>query len=69
MKLSARNTFKGKVIDLKIGAVNVEVDIEIPGGAVVTSMITKESCEKLGLAVGKDAYAIVKASAVMVAVD
>lgn len=69
MKLSARNTLKGKVVDIKTGMVNVEVDIELPGGAVVTSIITKDSCERLGLTVGKEAYAIMKASSVMVAVD
>lgn len=69
MKLSARNTLKGKVIDIKTGMVSAEVDIELPGGAVITSIITKESCEKLGLKVGKEAYAIMKASSVIVAVD
>jgi len=69
MKLSARNNLRGKVVDLKVGMVNVEVDIEIASGAIITSIITKESCETLGLEVGKTAYAIMKASSVMVAVD
>lgn len=69
MKLSARNNLKGKVVGLKEGMVNVEVDIEIDGGAVITSIITKESCKNLNLEVGKTAYAIMKASAIMVAVD
>jgi len=69
MKISARNVFKGKVIALVEGAVNTEVVIELPGGDKIVSMITKASAEKLGLAVGKEAYAIVKASNVLVGVD
>jgi molybdopterin-binding protein len=69
MKLSARNVLKGKIKQVKHGAVNSEIVLELPGGAQVVAMITKESAEKLGLAVGKDAYAVIKASSVMVAVD
>ncbi len=69
MKLSARNVLKGKVVELTKGAVNSEVTIELPGGAKVVSIITNTSVESLGLAVGKEAYAVIKASNVMVAVD
>ena len=69
MKLSARNVLKGRVLALTPGAVNVEVVIEIAPGVQVVSIITKSSAESLGLAVGKEAYAVVKASSVMVAVD
>jgi len=69
MKLSARNTLKGKIVDLKMGQVNVEVDIQLPGGDSITSVITKESCSNLGLEVGQEAYAIMKASSIIVAVD
>jgi molybdopterin-binding protein len=69
MKLSARNILKGKVVQIKSGAVNTEVIIELPSGAQIVSIITKESAENLGLAVGKPAYAVIKASNVMVAVD
>jgi molybdopterin-binding protein len=69
MRLSARNILKGKVVKIIPGAVNSEVILELPGGAQVVSIITKESCESLGLAVGKSAYAVIKASSVMVAVD
>jgi len=69
MKLSARNVLKGRVVALTPGAVNVEVVIEIAPGVQVVSIITKSSAESLGLAVGKEAYAVVKASSVMVAVD
>ncbi len=69
MKLSARNILKGRVTAVTPGAVNVEVVIEIAPGVEVVSIITQSSAESLGLAVGKDAYAVVKASSVMVAVD
>jgi len=69
MKLSARNVIKGRVTAITPGAVNVEVIIEIAPGVEVVSIITKNSAESLGLAVGKEAYAVVKASSVMVAID
>jgi molybdopterin-binding protein len=69
MKISARNMLKGKVKQVKPGAVNTEVVVEMPGGAEVVSIITKESAEKLGLAAGKDVYAIIKASNVMIGID
>ncbi len=69
MKLSARNVLKGKVVKVTPGAVNSEVVIEIAGGVQVVSIITKTSAENLGLAPGKTAYAVIKASNVMVAVD
>jgi molybdopterin-binding protein len=69
MKLSARNILKGKVVKIIPGAVNSEIILELPGGAQVVSIITKESAESLGLAPGKQAYAIIKASNVMIGVD
>ena len=69
MKISARNMLKGKVKQIKPGAVNTEVIIELTGGGQVVSVITKESAENLELAVGKQVYAIIKASNVMIAVD
>jgi molybdopterin-binding protein len=69
MRLSARNILKGKIVQIKPGAVNTEVILELPGGAQVVSIITKESADNLGLAVGKAAYAVIKASSVMIAVD
>jgi molybdopterin-binding protein len=69
MKLSARNVLKGRVKELTPGAVNTQVIIELPGGQEVVSIITKDSAERLGLAVGKEAFAVIKASSVMVAVD
>lgn len=69
MKLSARNILKGKVVKVVKGAVNAEVTIELPGGERLTSIITNTSVENLGLAEGKEAYAVIKASNIMVAVD
>jgi len=69
MKISARNTLKGVVKRIEQGAVNTEVTIELPGGIEIVSIITKRSVTDLGLAVGKPAYAVVKASSVMLAVD
>lgn len=69
MEISARNAFKGTVKKVVVGAVNTEVTLEIAPGIEVTSIITKASVEKLGLAEGKEAYAVIKASDVMVATD
>jgi len=49
MKLSARNILKGKVTEVKSGAVNTEIVLELPGGGKIVSIITKESAENLGL--------------------
>ena len=69
MNLSARNVLKGKVLKVVKGAVNSEVTLELPGGAQVISIITNSSVENLGLEEGKEAFAVIKASNVMVAVD
>ena len=69
MEISARNVLRRKVKQLKHGVVNTEVIIEMPNGNEIISMITKESAEKLGLAVGKEVYAFIKASNVMIALD
>jgi len=69
MKLSARNVLKGKVVNVTAGAVNSEVILQLPGGQQIVSIITKTSAESLGLTKGKDAYAVIKASSVMIAVD
>ena len=69
MKLSARNVIKGRVKSVTHGAVNSEVVLELPGGAELVSIITKSSAENLELAPGAEAYAVIKASNVMIAVD
>lgn len=69
MKTSARNMIKGKVKEVKKGAVNSIVVLELAGGEEIVSVITNESVERLSLASGKSAYAMIKASNVMIAVD
>ena len=69
MKLSARNKLPGTVTAIDKGAVNAMVLIDLGGGTTVTAMITNASVEELGLEVGKTAYAIVKASDVIVGSD
>jgi molybdopterin-binding protein len=69
MKISARNILKGKIVKVLHGAVNSEVTIELPGGTCVVSIITNSSVDNLGLTEGKEAYAIIKASSVMVGID
>ena len=69
MKISARNILKGKVKHITLGAVNTEVLVELPEGSEIVSIITKESAERLGLSAGKEVYAIIKASNVMIGVD
>jgi molybdopterin-binding protein len=68
MKLSARNRLRGKIVDVKKGATTAHVRIDI-GGQIVTAAITNESAEELGLAAGQAAYAVIKASDVMVGID
>ena len=69
MKISARNTLKGHVKQIEQGAVNTEVTMELPGGIEIVSIVTKKSAAELGLAKGKEVYAVVKASSVMIGVD
>ena len=69
MKISARNVLKGTIKKVVRGAVNSEVVIELAGGVEVVSVITNHSVDALGLKEGKAAYAVVKASSVMIAVD
>lgn len=69
MKISARNTLEGKIIEIKEGPVSTEVVIETKAGEKIVSSITTTSAESLGLKVGQKAYAVIKASSVMVGVD
>jgi molybdopterin-binding protein len=69
MKTSARNMLKGIVKQVKPGVVNTEVVGELPGGSEIVSIITKESADRLGLKIGKEAYAIIKASNVMIGIE
>jgi molybdopterin-binding protein len=69
VKLSARNKLKGTIVEVKKGATTTHVRIDIGGGAVVTASITNEAADELKLAAGQPAYAVIKASEVMVGVD
>lgn len=68
MKISARNILKGKIVEMTRGATTAHVRIDI-GSAVVTASITNTSLDELSLEVGKEAYAVIKASDVMVGID
>ena len=68
MKLSARNQIRGLITSVVKGQTTAHVQIDI-GGAIVSASITNEAVDELKLAVGKTAYAVIKASDVMVGVD
>jgi len=68
MQISARNILRGTIVEVTKGATTAHVRLDV-SGTTVTAAITNEAVDELGLAVGKEAYAVVKASDVMVAVD
>jgi molybdopterin-binding protein len=68
MKISARNKLEGKIVEVKKGATTAHVKIDI-GGQMVTAAITNDSAEDLKLAPGQPAYAVIKASDVMIGLD
>ena len=67
--ISARNQLPATVKNVKKGAVNDEITLELAGGATLTAIITSESTQNLGLAAGKEAVAVIKASSVLVSTD
>jgi molybdopterin-binding protein len=69
MKLSARNILPGTVLEVRKGQTTSHVRIRLSGGEVVTASVTNEAVDELGLKVGEGAYAVIKASDVMVGVD
>jgi len=69
MKISARNVLKTTVKQVVVGSVNTEVTLELAPGVEIVAIITKSSADKLGLVEGKQAYAVIKASDVIVAID
>ena len=69
MKISARNVLKGKIKAITEGVVNDEVIVELPNGLEIVSVITKSSVHNLKIEIGKEVYAVVKASNVMIAVE
>ncbi|MFA6850899.1 MAG: TOBE domain-containing protein [Selenomonadaceae bacterium] len=68
MKISARNQLKGTVVAIQEGAVNAIVQIKLSGGDIVSATISLTAVKELGLVVGKEASAIIKATSVMVGV-
>jgi len=68
MKLSARNQIKGTIKSVTKGQTTAHVQIEV-NGAIITASITNEAVDELKLVPGQAAYAVIKASDVMVAVD
>lgn len=66
MKISARNVIRGTVTDVKKGAVAAQVKVDIGGGNTLTSMITVDAVEDLGIAVGQEVSVLIKATEVMV---
>jgi molybdopterin-binding protein len=66
MKLSARNQLKGRIVEVQKGATTSHVRIDIGGGAIVTASITNEAVADLGLKAGDEAWAVIKASDVMI---
>jgi molybdopterin-binding protein len=69
MKLSARNQLPGTIVEVHDGAVTTTIKVRLEGGAIVTSSITKEAADDLGLAVDKHVIVVVKASDVIIAVE
>ncbi|WP_407571937.1 molybdopterin-binding protein [Deinococcus altitudinis] len=69
MQVSARNTLKGTIKAIKFREVNAEIVLDLGNGMELTSTITRTSAERLGLEVGKAAYALIKSSDVIVGVD
>jgi molybdopterin-binding protein len=69
MKISARNCLAGKIREVRPGAVNAEVTLEIAPGIMMVAIITNDAVKELGLAVGRRAYGVIKASSVMIGVD
>lgn len=69
MKISARNMLKGKIKKIVKGPVSTEVSIQLPEGDVLVSVITSTSAESLDLKEGREVYAVIKATNVMIATD
>lgn len=69
MKVSARNTFAGSVTKITKGAVNAEVTLSLKGGIPLIAVVTNGAIDNLGLQVGAEAYAIIKASSVIIGTD
>lgn len=68
MKISARNQLRGRIVEIVKGATTSHVRIDV-NGSIITSAVTNEAIADLGLEVGQFAYAIIKASSVMIGVE
>lgn len=69
MKVSARNQLKGKIVNISEGAVNSIVSLDIGGGNIIVSTISKSAVADLQLQIGSDAYALIKATSVMIGIE
>ena len=69
MKLSARNILKGKIVEIARASTMTRVSLDIGGGNIVNAAITTVAVDDLKLAVGKEAYAVVDSTNVMVGID
>ena len=69
MKLSARNQLKGVIKEIEHGAVNAVVKLDIGGGNIISATISMDAVKALNLSVGKEAYAVIKSTSVMVGVE
>lgn len=69
MKVSARNQLKGKIVSIDIGTINAIITIDIGGGNMICSTISKSAVNDLNLEIGSDAYAIIKATSVIIGID
>ena len=68
-KISARNAFPGRITEVKLGPISAEVTVNVAPGINIVSVISASSAQSLGLAIGKPAFAVIKASCVMIGVD
>lgn len=69
MKLSARNQLKGTIKEIETGAVNAVIKLDIGGGNIISATISMDAVKSLNLTVGKEAYAVIKSTSVMVGVE
>ena len=68
MKLSARNQLKGTILEIENGAVNAIIKLDIGSGNIISATVSMDAVKSLNLAVGKEAYAVIKSTSVMVGV-
>ncbi len=69
MKLSARNQLKGTILEIENGAVNAIIKLDIGGGNIISATVSMDAVKSLNLAVGKEAYAVIKSTSVMVGIE